>query len=120
MTSAEQVYDGTSDYLRGAKLTEQDLTLAIIGTIGSIDTYLLPDLKGLTAFQRHLAGDSNAARQTLRDQVLATNVEDLHHVADALDAIAEGGRVAILGSEEALAAADTARGGAWLSLTKVV
>jgi len=115
-----EVYDGTADHLRGIKLTEQDLTRAIIGTIGSIDTYLLPDLKGLTAFQRHLAGDSDAARQTMREQVLATNVEDLHLVADALDAIAEGGRVAILGSEEELAAANTARGGGWLSLTKVL
>ena len=114
------VYDATAAHLRQADLTEQDLTRAIIGTIGSIDGYLLPDLKGLTALQRHLTGDSDAARQTMREEVLATSVEDLHQVADALAALAEEGRISILGSEEALTTANTARGGSWLNVTKVL
>ena len=114
------VYDATAAHLRQVSLTEQDLTRAIIGTIGGIDGYLLPDLKGLTALQRHLTGDSDSARQTMREEVLATSVEDLHQVADALAALADEGRISILGSEETLAAANTARGGNWLNITKVL
>ena len=49
---------------------------AIIGTIGDIDQYQLPDAKGHTAFVRHLLGITDEERQTRREQVLATNLQD--------------------------------------------
>jgi Zn-dependent M16 (insulinase) family peptidase len=115
-----EVYDSTAQHLRQAELGEQELKRAIIGTIGSIDTYLLPDLKGLTSLQRHLARDSDDARQVMRDEVLATTAGDLRAIADVLDALAECGRVAILGSNSALASANKVRGGNWLSVTPVM
>lgn len=39
-------YDGTSQFLREIELDKDSLTKAIIGTIGDVDSYQLPDAKG--------------------------------------------------------------------------
>lgn len=40
------VYDGTSGFLKELEMDEDALTKAIIGTIGDVDSYQLPDAKG--------------------------------------------------------------------------
>ena len=49
---------------------------AIIGTIGDLDAYQLPDAKGHTAFMRHILGVTQEERQARRDEVLATTLQD--------------------------------------------
>jgi presequence protease len=55
---------------------------SIIGTIGDIDAYQLPDAKGYTSMQRYLAGKADDIRQRRRDEILGASVADF--VADAL------------------------------------
>lgn len=40
------IYDGTCDFLRQMEMDDETLTKAIIGTIGDVDSYQLPDAKG--------------------------------------------------------------------------
>ena len=40
------IYDGTSNFLRELEMDDDALTKAIIGTIGDVDSYQLPDAKG--------------------------------------------------------------------------
>ena len=40
------VYDATANFLRELELDDDTLTKAIIGTIGDVDSYQLPDAKG--------------------------------------------------------------------------
>lgn len=42
------VYDGTANFLRELEMDDDTLTKAIIGTIGDVDSYQLPDAKGYT------------------------------------------------------------------------
>lgn len=42
------IYDGTSQFLRELDMDDDALTRAIIGTIGDVDSYQLPDAKGYT------------------------------------------------------------------------
>ncbi len=70
------VYDGTPEFLRTLELDQDSLTKAIIGTIGDIDAYQLPDAKGYTAFLRHVLGVSDAERQQRREQILGTSIRD--------------------------------------------
>lgn len=49
---------------------------AIIGTIGDVDSYQLPDSKGYTAFVRHVLGISDQERQERRQQILGTTLKD--------------------------------------------
>ena len=74
------VYDGTADFLRSLELDQGSLTRAIIGTIGDMDSYQLPDAKGYTAFLRHLLGVSDEERQARREQILGTSVQDFRRV----------------------------------------
>ena len=70
------VYDGTAEHLRSLHLDQDSLTKAIIGTIGDIDSYQLPDAKGYTAFMRHLLRVGDEERQARREQILGTTLKD--------------------------------------------
>ena len=100
-----ETFDQTADFLRTVKLTEDELTKSIIGTIGDIDTYLLPDAKGFTSMVWHLTGETREARQRLRDEVLGTTVADFRSFAEMLEGVKERGLVKMLGSEGAIQAA---------------
>ena len=49
---------------------------AIIGTIGDVDAYQLPDAKGHTALMRHILGVSDQERQQRREEILGTTIQD--------------------------------------------
>jgi presequence protease len=49
---------------------------AIIGCIGDVDGYQLPDAKGYAALSRYLLGVSDEERQARRDQILGTTAAD--------------------------------------------
>lgn len=95
------VYDRTSDYLSDLDISSDDLERAIIGAIGDLDTYRLPDAEGRVALMRHLAGKSESDLQRLRDEVLATSADDFREFGERISAFAEDGTVVILGSEKA-------------------
>lgn len=92
-----KVYDQTADYLRKLSLSATDLESCIVGAIGELDAYLLPDAKGMASFTRHLTGDTEEIRQKMRDEILSTSLAHFHKFADVLDAVAQQGRVVMLG-----------------------
>jgi len=105
------IYDRTADFLRGADLGETELTRNIIGTIGQLDFYQLPDAKGFASMVRYLIGETDAARQRMREEILSTTAADVRNFADAVAEVAAHGRVVVLGSEQAIAAANKERPG---------
>ncbi len=112
-------YDRASQFLRRIELSDDELTKGIIGAIGNMDTYQLPDAKGYTLMLRYLAGDSDEARQRRRDEILSTTRADFKAFADVLEQVKERGLVVVLGSESAIEAANAARQG-WLNVLKVL
>lgn len=114
-----QTYDAAAHYLRTVALSQADVEKIIIGLIGQMDSYQLPDAKGYTSLLRTLNRDSDAIRQRLRDQVLATTVADVRALADLLEQVAQQGAVVVLGSEQAIAAANQTLQPP-LSMTKVL
>lgn len=113
-------YDGTPEHLRALELDEGELVKSIIGAIGSMDDYQLPDAKGFTSMVRHMVGEDDAFRQRIRDEVLATSADDFRAFARALDGLREHGQVVVLGSQDAIEQAAEARGADWLSITPVL
>jgi len=95
-------FDGSAGFLRQAAGNQGDLERAIIGTIGAIDSHMLPATKGIVSLERHLAGDTHERRQAVREQVLGASVSDIRRFAEALDALAAHGRAVVLGSEQAI------------------
>jgi Zn-dependent M16 (insulinase) family peptidase len=45
-----EIYDGTANFLRELEIDDDALTKAIIGTIGDVDSYQLPDAKGYSRY----------------------------------------------------------------------
>ncbi|MFQ5615671.1 MAG: insulinase family protein [Anaerolineales bacterium] len=113
-------YDGTSAFLRNLDLSQDELTKSIIGAIGDIDTYQLPDAKGYTSLNRYLAGITGENRQQLRDEVLSTTQADFKAFGEILEHVNREGHVVVLGSAEAIEDANNQRGGGWLEVTKVL
>ncbi len=119
LLSTLQTYDAAAHYLRTVELSQGDVEKIIIGVIGQIDSYQLPDAKGYTALLRTLNGDTDDIRQRLRDQVLAATVADVRALADLLEQVAQQGAVVVLGSEQAIGAANQSLETP-LSMTKVL
>jgi Zn-dependent M16 (insulinase) family peptidase len=98
-------YDQTAEFLRAGELTEDELAKNIIGAIGSLDAYQLPDAKGFTSLVRTLLGETDERRQQYRNEILGTTLADVKAFADVLDDVAGAGRVAVLGAEDAIESA---------------
>jgi Zn-dependent M16 (insulinase) family peptidase len=112
------VYDAAAAWLRQG-IGEQDLVRSIIGAIGAIDTYRLPDAKGFTSLMWELTGNSDENRQLRREQILDATSADIKRFADVLAEVGKAGQIVVLGSEAAIKTANEDRAG-FLSVTKVL
>lgn len=114
-----QAYDQTGQFLRELHMNDRELARSIIGTIGDVDSYQLPDSKGYSSMVRYLTGETDEYRQTIREQILSTSLKHFHEFGDALEAMKEQGLVVVLGSQEALEQANK-ESGRDLQLLKVM
>ncbi|HWJ87638.1 MAG TPA: insulinase family protein [Pelagibacterium sp.] len=112
------VYDAAPAFLRKG-VSQSDIERSIIGTIGDLDSYMLPDAKGYTALVRALTGVSDDYRQQRREQVLGTSAADFTAAADLLDEVARNGHVVAMGSEQSISAANRERNG-FMTVSKVL
>ncbi|KAI3844373.1 hypothetical protein MKX03_008707 [Papaver bracteatum] len=103
------VYDGTANFLRELEMDDDTLTKAIIGTIGDVDSYQLPDAKGYTSLQRYLLGITEEERQQRREQILSTSVSDFREFSNALEAVKDKGVVVAVASAPDVSAANEER-----------
>ncbi|KAJ4897820.1 hypothetical protein Rs2_24614 [Raphanus sativus] len=103
------IYDGTGDFLRGLDMDQETLTKAIIGTIGDVDSYQLPDAKGYSSLMRHLLGVTDEERQRKREEILTTSLKDFKDFAEAIDVVRDKGVSVAVASAEDIDAANNAR-----------
>ena len=102
LTDTLAAFDGTAAFLRQANIDEAELNKAIVGTIGDLDRYRLPDAKGMTSMIRYLMNDSFERRQRMRDEVLGTTRADFQAFAGWLDYLKDCGLVTVLGDRSSL------------------
>ncbi len=102
-------YDATPTFLRNLDLSESELTKTIIGTIGDIDAYMLPDAKGWASMVRHLTNYTDEIRQKIRAEVLSASVADFKNFAEVLEQVAKKGEIVVLGSADAIIKANQER-----------
>jgi len=96
------VFRQAGRYLMDASFSDEEMTRAVIGTIGDIDAYMLPDAKGHVAMARRLIGDDAETRAALRAQVLAAGANRFRQFGEALDAAAENPSIVVLGPATSL------------------
>lgn len=98
-------FDGMAEYLRGFSPDKAQLTQAIVGAIGDIDSYLLPDAKGAQSLSRWLTDDNEAARALMREEILSTTEKHFREFAEVLAEVARTGATCVLGGPKTEAAA---------------
>ncbi|KAK6805735.1 hypothetical protein RDI58_003520 [Solanum bulbocastanum] len=103
------VYDGTSSFLKELEMDEDALTKAIIGTIGDVDSYQLPDAKGYSSLLRYLLGVTDEERQRRREEILSTSLEDFRKFGDVMEAVKDKGVVVAVASPDDVEAANKER-----------
>lgn len=138
-------YDGTVDFLRSLEMdkarkagrdgcwprlvsraaaharSQDSLTKAIIGTIGDIDSYQLPDSKGYTALLRYIMGVTDEERQQRREEILSTSLKDFRQFADYLECTrGPNARVVAVTSQDGVDAALKERPGFFQEVKKVL
>jgi Zn-dependent M16 (insulinase) family peptidase len=99
-------YMATGAYLKQLRLGGSELTRAIIGAIGQLDSYQLPDAKGYSSCARFLLNYSDEERQKLRNEVLETKQEHFNAFGDAIDKAFTDRTVAVLCSSSSAKAAN--------------
>lgn len=112
-------YDQAARFLLQHDLDQDGLRKSIIGAIGDLDAYQLPDAKGYSSMLRDLSGDSDESRQLWRDQILMTDISNFRALGEILEQLNKTGYVVVMGSEEALTAANKVRNG-WLKINRVL
>ncbi|MCF7848567.1 MAG: hypothetical protein K9M45_06935, partial [Kiritimatiellales bacterium] len=108
LAASLDVYDQTGAYLRNLQLDEDELTRSIIGAIGQLDSYQLPDAKGFSDTVRYLLNFTDEERQQIRDEVLGTTQKDFAAFGEVLDTAMKQSATAVLCSPDAITAAEKA------------
>ena len=112
-------FDRTVEFLHNLELSDAELTKSLIGSIGELDAYQLPDAKGHTAMLRYLLNISDAERQSFRDELLQTNSTHFHAFADVLERFNQVASVIVLGSGESIQKANQEKP-AFLQVEKIM
>lgn len=115
-----EVFDQSADFLSTLDLSADELRKSIIGVIGDLDQYQLPDAKGFTSLARYLTGDDESHRQRMREQVLGTTARDFKEFGERLQTFKNAGIVKVLSAKEVIDRARAVRGEDWLTVTKVL
>ncbi len=98
-------FDGMADFLRAFNPDRAQLTQAIVGAVGDLDAYLLPDAKGARSLARWLSRDAEEQRARMREEILGTTEKHFRDFAEVLTDAARAGAVCVLGGPKAEAAA---------------
>ena len=95
-----EIFAKASAYLSTLDIPKEELTRAIIGTIGGVDSYLLPDAKGFTSLVHFMTGYTYEDRQAMRDQILATAPADFKALGESIAAAQPLSIAGALGSKQ--------------------
>ena len=96
------VYSGVAEYLENLDLSEEDLTKALIATIGSLDRPMTPSEKGGRVIGMLLSGLTQEDIQRERDEVLSTTLTDLRGFARMFREGMEQNNICVFGNETKL------------------
>ena len=85
--------------MRNFQADERDMTKYIIGTISGKDVPKTPQMKGAVSKNAYFCGVTEEMIQKERDQILNASVEDIHALAEIIEAILAADQICVVGSE---------------------
>lgn len=102
------VYRKIAEYLASTKVPPEEIQKSIIGTIGDIDAYQLPDAKGFNALLNTLAGYTQDIRQRIRDQILSADSSILSRLGEMVVSALQRSMIVALSSPDKIAKVERA------------
>jgi len=101
------IYDAAADHLMEGDISEEELSMTIIGTVGDLDNPMSPDQKGFSSMMEFLEEETAEDRQRWRDEVLGTSVADFKAFGERLKELtSKRATSSVVGSKKALADAN--------------
>jgi hypothetical protein len=94
------VYRNVAAFLKTCSVPPEEIQKSIIGTIGDIDAYQLPDAKGFNALMNTLTGYTQEARQQIRDSILAVSLDDFRHLGALIEEALGTSMTGVLGAPD--------------------
>ncbi len=92
-------FDKVPEFLRNFTCSKREMDKYIIGEMSALDYPDTPESMGSKADEDYITGFTAEDRQQMRDEVLATKVEDIRAYADMVEAIMSKNHYAVFGSE---------------------
>jgi Zn-dependent M16 (insulinase) family peptidase len=102
--STLRAFDDAVEYFKGVSLDRAALEKSVIGAMGDVDAYMLPDAKGFASMARELTGDTPEVRRKMREELLSAGQENFRNFGEAMARALDTADVVVLGSEESLKA----------------
>jgi hypothetical protein len=100
-----EVYQQAAEYVEHFDADDRDMTKYVIGAISKMDAPLSPAAEGAFSFICYQLGITEEDIQKERDEVLATNQEDIRKLAPYITAITDSKIICAIGGKEKLEAA---------------
>lgn len=94
-----EAYDKVPEFIRTFQCSKREMDKYILGEISIMDYPKTPEAIGAQADRDFITGFTQADRQQIRDEVLATNLQDLRQYAEMVQAIMDKNHFAVLGNE---------------------
>lgn len=85
LVETEETFDRTGDFIKNSSVSEDELVKSIIGTYGKLDPPMLPDDLAYTSVIRHLTGETDDMRRSLREGILNTTSDHFFKAAEIID-----------------------------------
>lgn len=93
-------FAGTSGFLKEFKAGDEEITQFIIGTISGLDRPMTASQKGNLAIRNYFSNYSAAEHQKVRDEVLATSLEDLRGMVPLVNDVLNLHAYCVYGNQE--------------------
>ena len=102
LSSTNDIFEHTDDYVREFDADERDMTKYIIGTVSAMDTPLTPAQEGARSFTAYMTGMTYDGLQRERDQVIDATPDDIRALAAPVRAVLDQGYICAVGSESSV------------------
>jgi presequence protease len=108
LLETNDVYKNIPGYVRNYSADEREMTQAVIGAAGILDTPLTPYMKGALDLTCFLTGYTTADRQKERDDVIDCTPEKIRALAPIIEAVLSDGAMCAVGNASAIEAHEEA------------
>lgn len=110
------VFDNIYEFVNNLSLTDIELSQYIIGSIAQLEPALTPSQMGQLQTARYISGTTQAMMQQMKDEILATNLEQLKATSIVFEKAMKEDYLCVLGNENKIKANEDT----FLNLVKLI